>query len=109
MVANSCGRNSQYSQERKYLLISWTNKPGILITKPLLYKKFQLKTPQKNSLSTHGPWSPPPIDHLGIPILDPLEALFQGPFDLPFNGVHLVASNPLLPLKLRVTQTPRRF
>ena len=50
--------------------------------------------------------SPPSIDHLGIPILDPPETLSKRPFDLAFNRVNLIASNPPLPLELRVIQAP---
>ena len=50
--------------------------------------------------------SPPAIDNLGVSILEPPEALPEGPFDLPLHRVDLVAGNPLLPLELGVIHEP---
>jgi len=44
---------------------------------------------------------------LRVLVLEPPEALSEGAFDLAFNRVHFVAGNPLLPLKLRISQGPR--
>lgn len=43
---------------------------------------------------------------LWVCVLDPLEALPQGPFHLPLHSIHFIPSNPLLPLQLWVTETP---
>lgn len=53
-----------------------------------------------------GGWSPPAIDDLGVPILEPPEALPEGTLDFPLNSVDLVACNPLLSLELRVAEQP---
>lgn len=50
--------------------------------------------------------SPPSIHHLGVPIFNPPEALPESPFHFTFNTIHFIASNPLLPLKLRVIKAP---
>lgn len=46
------------------------------------------------------------MDHSGVPVLKPPVGLPQRPFDLPFHGVDLIASHPLLPLQLRIIETP---
>jgi len=51
--------------------------------------------------------SPPAINHLGVLMFKPPEASPQGALNFAFHRVHLIASNPLLPLKLRVTKSPR--
>ena len=50
--------------------------------------------------------SPPAIDSLAVSVLEPPEALPEGPFDLPLNRVDLVACNPLLPLEFWVIHAP---
>lgn len=44
---------------------------------------------------------------MGVLILKPPEALSEGTFDLTFHRIHFVTSNPLLPLKLRISYAPR--
>jgi len=44
----------------------------------------------------------PAINDLRILVLEPPEALSEGAFDLAFDGIHFVAGNPLLPLKLGI-------
>lgn len=51
--------------------------------------------------------SPPSVHHLCAPIFNPPEALPESPFHFTFNTIHFIASNPLLPLKLRVIKAPR--
>ena len=50
--------------------------------------------------------SPPAIDNLGGSVLDPPETFPERPFHLAFNSINLVASNPFLPLQLRVIKAP---
>ena len=51
--------------------------------------------------------SPPAIEDLGVLVLEPSEALPERAFHVSLDGVHFVASDSLLPLKLRVSQAPR--
>lgn len=48
----------------------------------------------------------PSIDHSITGLLEPPEALPERAFELSFHSVHLVASDPLLPLQLRITEVP---
>jgi len=48
----------------------------------------------------------PAIDNSVAPVLQPLKTLPQRPFQFSFNRIHLVASDPLFTLQLRVTETP---
>jgi len=48
----------------------------------------------------------PAIDNSVAPVLEPLETLPQRPFQFSFNSIHLVASDPLFTLQLRVTEAP---
>lgn len=50
--------------------------------------------------------SPPAIDDLGVSILEPPEALPERPFHPTLHSIDLIASHPLLPLKLRVLEAP---
>jgi len=44
---------------------------------------------------------------MGVLVLKPPEALSEGPFDLSFHRIHFIASNPLFPPNLRISQAPR--
>lgn len=46
------------------------------------------------------------MDHSGVPILEPPEALLQRALHLALNSIDLIAGNPFLPLQLRITETP---
>lgn len=46
------------------------------------------------------------MDDLRVPALEPPEALPEGPLDLPFDAVHLVARDPPLPLQLGIGDAP---
>jgi len=48
----------------------------------------------------------PAIDNSVAPVLEPLKALPQRPFQFSFNSIHLVASDPLFTLQLGVTEAP---
>lgn len=46
------------------------------------------------------------IDHQSIPLFDPPKTLLERALHFPLNCKSLVASNPLLPLQLRIIQAP---
>lgn len=52
--------------------------------------------------------SGPPINQLAVLNFEPPEAFSEGPLHFALNRIHLVASNPLLSLQLRISQSPRR-
>lgn len=47
------------------------------------------------------------MDDSGVPILEPPEALLERALHLALNGIDLIACNPLLPLQLGISETPR--
>lgn len=46
------------------------------------------------------------MNHSRTPVLNPPKALLKRAFNLAFNSVNLIASDPLLPLQLRIIKAP---
>ncbi|KAE8720069.1 hypothetical protein F3Y22_tig00109921pilonHSYRG00050 [Hibiscus syriacus] len=61
---------------------------------------------ERNQEIVHGHESLATIDSLGVGVLDPPETLPERPFHLAFNCINLLASNPFLPLQLRISKSP---